>query len=59
MLLQLARVIKCILAGNEYMTYVCTIIQQPKSVEKGLCFLNALGFKEGNEASAAFHREAT
>lgn len=38
MLLQLARVVKCILAGNEYVTYICTIIQQCKSAEKALVF---------------------
>lgn len=58
MFLQLARVIKHILAGNECMTYVCTIIQLLKSVEKEFVFLNALGFEEGNEATAAFHRGA-
>lgn len=57
MLLQLARLVKHILAGNENMPCVCAIIQQLKSVggkKKCFCFLNAFSFEEGKEATAAF-----
>lgn len=39
------------------MPCVCAIIQQLKSVggkKKCFCFLNAFGFEEGKEATAAF-----
>lgn len=44
MLLQLARAVKCILAGNEYVTYICATIQQRKSAEKELVFSKCCRF---------------
>lgn len=58
MLVQLARLVKYFLAGNEYMPCVCTLIQQLSSVEKKnpkhSCFLNTFSFEEGKEATSAF-----